>query len=489
MAKRRKSHTTLERRGRLIFGLFILLTVAACMWWPYWQIEQVVWSGEADRAQALARAYLQDFHASRFLVADAKSPEPLRRTMVEQLQRFGPMRAEKEPRRLHFEPPAQGQPQAPPAGLSPFEDASVKTFLRHPAERRNWLPSGESFLYAQAFRAENECLACHGQYKANEIIDVLALDLSAREANKTILANHLILLAAGLLVVALSMAFFYAVFRYSVVRPIRHLKDVADRVSEGDLQVRTEIDTGNELQDLSDALNHMLDELAKTQAELHAATAARDAKLDELAKANVALFEMNQVKNKFLTTMSHELRTPLNSILGFAQILGDAPSVAADPKLQRYARNIQSSGRMLLELINDLLDLAKIEAGRLQVRCEKVSPQDIIEVVCGMVRPMLSETPLTFSYEVDPAVPLMMTDSTKVQQILYNLLSNAIKFTAEGEVKVTVRPVSAPGGEAAAVAPAGDAPAAPDVSSGSDAPAPDAGFVAFVVSDTGPGIP
>ena len=473
MAKRRKSHTTLERRGRFIFGLFILLTVVACMWWPYWQIEQVVWSGEADCAQVLARAYLQDFHASRFLAADAKSSEPLRRTMIDQLQRFGPMRAEKEPRRLHFEPPAPGQPQVPPVGLSPFEESSVKVFLRHPAERRNWIPAGESFLYAQAFRAETECLACHGEYKAGEIIDVLALDLSAREANKTVLANHLILLVAGLLVVVLSMAFFYAVFRYSVVRPIRHLKDVADRVSEGDLQVRTEIDTGNELQDLSDALNHMLDELAKSQAELHAATEARDAKLDELARANVALFEMNQVKNKFLTTMSHELRTPLNSILGFAQILADSPAVAADPKHERYARNIQTSGRMLLEMINDLLDLAKIEAGRLQVRCEKVSPQDIVEVVCGMVRPMLAETPLAFSYEVAPDVPLMMTDATKVQQILYNLLSNAIKFTAKGSVKVTARPMPGPDRGAAGAEPA----------------SPQAAFVAFAVSDTGPGIP
>jgi len=496
MAKRRKSHTTLERRGRLIFGAFILLTVIACMWWPYWQIEQVVWSGEADRAQALARAYLQDFHAARFLAADAKSSEPIRRTMVEQLQRFGPMRAEKEPRRLHFEPAAPESPQVPPAGLSPFEESSVKTFLRHPAERRSSLPAGDSFFYAQTFRAENECLACHSEYKAGEIIDVVVLDLSAREANKTILANHLILLAAGLLVVALSMAFFYAVFRYSVVRPIRHLKDVADRVSEGDLLVRTEIDTGNELQDLSDALNHMLDELAKTQAELHAATEARDAKLDELAKANVALFEMNQVKNKFLTTMSHELRTPLNSILGFAQILADSPAVAADPKHERYARNIQTSGRMLLEMINDLLDLAKIEAGRLQVRCERVSPQDIVEVVCGMVRPMLAETPLAFSFEVAPDVPLMMTDATKVQQILYNLLSNAIKFTAEGSVKVAVRPMSSPdreaaGGEAqdgaAALALPGEAPAATPAEG--PAAAPEAKYVAFAVSDTGPGIP
>jgi signal transduction histidine kinase len=489
MPKRRRSHTTLERRGRLIFGLLVLLTVGACMGWPYWQIEQVVWSGEADRAQALARAYLQDYHASRFLAADAPSADPVRRAMTEQLARFGPLRGEKEPRRLHFAPGAAGQPQAPPAGLAPFEEAAAKTFLRHAEERRRWQPAGESFQYAQAFRAEAECLACHGEYKAGEIIDVIALDLSAREAHKTVLMNRLILLAAGLLVVGLSMAFFYAVFRYSVVRPVRHLKDVADRVSEGDLKVRTEIDTGNELQDLSDALNHMLDELARSQADLHAATEARDAKLDELAKANVALFEMNQVKSKFLTTMSHELRTPLNSIIGFAQVLCDAPALEADPKLRRYAHNILSSGRMLLEMINDLLDLAKIEAGRILVRCEKVSPQDIVEVACNMVRPMMAGTPLKLSHEVDPAVPLMFTDGTKVQQILYNLLSNAIKFTEQGEVRVMARPVSAPlEAGAPAGAPAVESPLPAAGTADPAAPLP-VTHVAFAVSDTGPGIP
>jgi len=208
----------------------------------------------------------------------------------------------------------------------------------------------------------------------------------------------------------------------------------------------------------------MLDETAKAQADLRAATQARDAQLDELTKANVALFESNQVKNKFLATMSHELRTPLNSILGFAQILSDSPALAEDPKLSRYARNILSSGRMLLDMINDLLDLAKIEAGHLQVRCEKVTPQDVAEVVCNMVRPLLAETPLRFSYEVDPATPIMVTDATKVQQILYNLLSNAIKFTAEGEVGLRIRPV----------------PGASDGGRGTQ--------VAFSITDSGPGI-
>jgi signal transduction histidine kinase len=430
MAKIRTSRTTLERRGRLFFGLFILLTVAACLWWPWWQMERLVGSGDQERAQALVRAYVQNRHAIRF-AADPKA--------AEQLRRFGMVKSEKEPKLIRIASATPTQPQVVPAGLPPFEDEAVRVFLKHPEEGRQRLPAGDSFFYIQALRAENECLTCHGEYKPGELIGAVSLELSLKDRNRTLLENRLILVIAALLVVVLSVAVFYALFRYMVVRPIQHLKDVTDRVSEGDLQIRSEIDTGNELEALSDAMNHMLDEMAKAQADLRAATAARDAKLDELAKANVALFEMNQVKNKFLTTMSHELRTPLNSILGFAQILSDAPVVAADAKLSRYARNILTSGRMLLDMINDLLDLAKIEAGRLQVRLDHVSPADVAEAVCNMVRPMLAETSLKLSCEIDPAAPLMITDATKVQQILYNLLSNAIKFTEQGEVRLSVR--------------------------------------------------
>ena len=448
MATRRSSKTTLERKSRLIFGLFILLTVAACLWWPWWQMERMVRSGDPDRAQAIARAYLQNRHAIRF-AADPQS--------AEQLRRFGAAKGEPEPLLVRIAAARPGQPPQPPTGLSPLDAEAVKVFLKHPKEGRSSRTAGDSFTYVQALRAESECMACHSGYQPGELLGIVSLSLDVRERNNTLLANRLVLIVAALLVVIVSMAVFYAVFRYMVVRPVQHLKDVADRVSEGDLGVRSEIDTGNELEVLSDALNHMLDEMARAQAELRAATAARDAKLDDLAKANVALFEANQVKNKFLATMSHELRTPLNSILGFAQILSDAPVVQADLKLSRYARNIVSSGKMLLEMINDLLDLAKIEAGRLAIRCEKVSPPDLVEVVSNMVRPLLTETNLRLSYEVDPATPIMTTDATKVQQILYNLLSNAIKFTAEGEVRLTVRPLADQ-------------------------------RVAFAVADTGPGI-
>jgi two-component system, NarL family, sensor histidine kinase BarA len=449
MPRRRLSKTTLERRGRLLFGPFILLTVVACLSWPWWQMEQLVRAGDPDRAQALARAELQGRHAIRF-AADKRR--------ADQLQRFSAVKGGKEPRLIRIPPAPPGAGQTPPEGLAPLDKEAVDTFLKYPQQDRYWRDEGDTFRYIQGIRADNECLACHGEYKAGELLGIMDLELNIEERNRVILWNRVVLIVAALLVMAGSVAVFYALFRYMVVRPVQHLKDVADRVSEGDLRVRSEIDTGNELEVLSDAMNHMLDATANAQADMRAATEARDAKLDELARANVALFEMNQVKNKFLTTMSHELRTPLNSILGFAQILSDAPPVAADPKLVRYAENIGTSGRMLLEMINDLLDLAKIEAGRLLVRCEKVSPPDIAEAACNMVRPMLSESPLKLIHEVDPATPLMMTDATKVRQILYNLLSNAIKFTAEGEVRLTIRPV-------------------------------EGHRVAFAVSDTGTGIP
>ena len=432
MAKRRSPKSTLERTGRFIFGLFILLTVVACLWWPWWQMERLAGSADPDRAEVLARAYHQNRHAIRF----AANPES-----AEQLRRFGAALAEKEPKVIRIPPAAAGQPPHVPASLTDFEKEAVAVFLKHPKEGRRFQTRRSSFDFVRALRGKSECLACHNEYKVGDLIGVVSLELDVKERQHTLLANRIVLVVGALLVAVISMTVFYALFRYMVVRPIKHLKDVADRVSEGDLQVRSEIVTGNELETLSDALNHMLDEMTRAQAELRAATEARDAKLDELARANVALFEANQVKNKFLATMSHELRTPLNSILGFAQILRDAPALETDPKLRRYTENILSSGRMLLEMINDLLDLAKIEAGKLQVRCEKVSPNDIVEVVCNMVRPMLAETEIKLSYDVDPATPILVTDGAKVQQILYNLISNAIKFTAEGEVRVTVCPV------------------------------------------------
>jgi signal transduction histidine kinase len=155
-----------------------------------------------------------------------------------------------------------------------------------------------------------------------------------------------------------------------------------------------------------------------------------DHKVDELAQANMALYESNRLKSDFLATMSHELRTPLNSIIGFSDVLLSADSLA--DKQRRWVGNIQSSGQRLLNLINDILDLAKIEAGKMQVRLEEFTFEDLAEGQLNMFRPLAERKNIDLRSQIAPDLPTLRQDPTKLQQILQNLLSNALKFTPEG---------------------------------------------------------
>ncbi|HYV36998.1 MAG TPA: HAMP domain-containing sensor histidine kinase, partial [Gemmataceae bacterium] len=155
-----------------------------------------------------------------------------------------------------------------------------------------------------------------------------------------------------------------------------------------------------------------------------------DRKVDELAQANLALYESNRLKSDFLATMSHELRTPLNSILGFSEVLMTGNQL--NDKQQRWVGNVKSSGEKLLNLINDILDIAKIEAGKMQVRLEDFSIHDVCEGILNMFRPLAEKKNIDMRGQIDPDIALMRQDVTKLQQILQNLLSNAIKFTPEG---------------------------------------------------------
>jgi len=165
-----------------------------------------------------------------------------------------------------------------------------------------------------------------------------------------------------------------------------------------------------------------------------------DLRLGELAEANVSLYETNRIKNEFLANVSHELRTPLNSIIGFAELLGQTD----DERRRRHATHILTSARMLLGIINDLLEVAKVEAGRAQVHIERVSVRDLCETLGQLVRPMADKKHLALEVDLAEDLPVMATDARKVQQILYNLLSNAVKFTpADGKVTLSARPVPA----------------------------------------------
>jgi signal transduction histidine kinase/CheY-like chemotaxis protein/predicted nucleic acid-binding Zn-ribbon protein len=160
-----------------------------------------------------------------------------------------------------------------------------------------------------------------------------------------------------------------------------------------------------------------------------------------LAEQNRRLSLEGQTKARFLANMSHELRTPMNAIIGFTSLMLDDRSLQLNDRHRRSLERVSRNARDLLELINNVLDLSKIEAGRMDIYSEPADLEDLIERALAVVESLKEARPITLSYRVEDGLPAMRTDRTKLQQILINLLSNAIKFTEHGEVKVTAERV------------------------------------------------
>lgn len=166
---------------------------------------------------------------------------------------------------------------------------------------------------------------------------------------------------------------------------------------------------------------------------------------DRLAIVNMELARANRLKDEFLTNMSHELRTPLNSILGLSEVLFTQVFGALNEKQQQFLSTIRSSGRHLLELINDILDLAKIEAGQLELNRTTVVIQTLCEASLAFVEQQAVEKQIKLQLELSNAIQTIEVDERRIRQVLINLLSNAVKFTPEGgQVCLRVCPVEAP---------------------------------------------
>jgi signal transduction histidine kinase len=162
-------------------------------------------------------------------------------------------------------------------------------------------------------------------------------------------------------------------------------------------------------------------------------------KNEELEEQNRRLEKATRLKSEFLANMSHELRTPLNAILGFSQLMRDGKLGPVTARQEQYLDNVLGSAEHLLHLINDVLDLAKVEAGKIEVRPARVDVKRAIAEVTDVLRPLLARSRIKLSVDVDPELGEVFVDREKLRQILYNYLSNAIKFTpAEGDVAVRV---------------------------------------------------
>jgi len=355
----------------------------------------------------------------------------------------------------------------PTEGVGPpadeFEEKLLKRYLRTApgegdgSEQREeseyaaqLTPDGDEYLYYQPIRAGRTCLgACHPDpatggpafpvnpllggnepLSEGDLIAIVQVTIPTERTRELVRSYWSMLLAVAIITAFLAMIAFYITIRYVIVRPLRHLRDVSDAISHGNIAMRADIHTGDEFEGLGVAFNRMLRHLTTIQDELRQANTKLDGKVDELAQVNMQLYEMNRIKSDFMATMSHELRTPLNSILGFSDVLGSID--ALDDKQRRYVENIQRSGQLLLDMINNILDLAKIENGKMEVQLTDFDITQVVTTQCDMARPLTEKKNIDLDAEIQPGLPPMHQDQGRIHQILNNLLSNAIKFTPEG---------------------------------------------------------
>jgi signal transduction histidine kinase len=405
--------TSLARKVSFFFGGAVLLIITATLLFPWLHMDalheqSMLW--QARRAASIAH-----------LSVDLRQPNWDEANAALELQwpRLG--------RELGFENRRPLLVRLGREGLG-FQRDAVERLSRNPGQQYYWRiqDDGRLFRFARAVRGAD--IDPHPD-ALRGIVDVgIVIPSHAGLWNTTVTV------LAGASGAVLAILAFYMISQRLVLSPVTSLRRVAEQVATGDISVRADLATRDEFQELSEAFNRMLAHLNAAQEEQRKINRSLDIKLGELAETNIALYESNRLKSEFLANVSHELRTPLVSIIGFAELLRDASqSQQADgSRVGRYSENILSSGRGLLDLINDLLDVAKIEAGRLELHVSEFSLAELCSDLVDFVRPLADKRNQTINANLAVDLPQCRSDSGRIKQILYNLLSNAVKFTPQG---------------------------------------------------------
>jgi signal transduction histidine kinase len=246
----------------------------------------------------------------------------------------------------------------------------------------------------------------------NEIVNRAEASMIAKidETSEAHSTSRWVVIGFGIASIALALLLGYAISS-SLIVPVRQIDKRLGEIAAGDFSRRVEVANRDELGTLAENLNRMNDELRDLYQQLEMA---------------------NRHKSEFLANMSHELRTPLNAIIGFSEMLKEQLFGDLNEKQLEYAGDIHSSGHHLLSLINDILDLAKVEAGRMELELSEFAIPPAIESAMTLVKERAARHGIALESKIDDRLDCFTGDERKFKQILLNLLSNAVKFTPEG---------------------------------------------------------
>jgi signal transduction histidine kinase/CheY-like chemotaxis protein len=285
-------------------------------------------------------------------------------------------------------------------------------FIQVMQEVVSMIAGGRIALGRELQRAQANPLADRLERLTNELVNRAEAEMVAR-VEVSHAAYHTArwdVIGFAVVSIGLALVFGYAI-SWSIIGPVQRMDTQLAQITAGDFSQRIEVANRDELGTLAANLNNMTTELGRLYRQLEAA---------------------NRHKSEFLASMSHELRTPLNAIIGFSEVLLERLFGELTAKQEEYLGDILDSGRHLLSLINDILDLSKVEAGRMELELSRFSLPEVLESGLTMVRERANRHGIALNLEMDPALDVIEADERKVKQIVFNLLSNAVKFTPDG---------------------------------------------------------
>jgi len=288
-----------------------------------------------------------------------------------------------------------------------------------------------------------ECFHCHGS--SRKVLGALVMKTDIEDVYKTVIAQRNRSLVLALFATILAIFITNFIVRRFIRKPLHTLVEATHRFAKGEMP-QIEKYPPDEIGTLTKTFNNMVNEVAKSKMELEKELTRRARLLEErdelvalLQKANKQLKELDTLKSAFIANMSHELRTPMNAIIGYTDLLLDEVDGPLNEDQKASLKKVAANARHLLQLINDVLDISKIESGKIELRPKEVDLRELIEGIMVTFEPLIIKKGLTFSLNIEEGAEKLYVDEDKTKQILINLISNAVKFTHQGGITITAK--------------------------------------------------